>query len=226
MIASIHGDVISTLGPVRYCECEVLHTASNIFIGHKTPTLTRATDRSCNLLDSRQNVHDVALAIDQLATECLKWLRTAPWACVPETAHPAAKVTITVVAYFAPQQYLAPPAPDHVLDFEILGCCGVKKNSWPTDSRDMQTLRSPRSITPCPYRLGLGPFHGMLKTQASGRRSPENDAPEKAPASVTALPIFSSVAPHSRRLPVASSTGNRIVLPSDNLRHCLGIAQE
>jgi hypothetical protein len=40
MIASIHGDVISTLGPVRYCECEVLHTASNIFIGHKTPTLT------------------------------------------------------------------------------------------------------------------------------------------------------------------------------------------
>jgi hypothetical protein len=127
MIASIHGDVISTLGPVRYCECEVLHTASNIFIGHKTPTLTRATDRSCNLLDSRQNVHDVALAIDQLATECLKWLRTAPWACVPETAHPAAKVTTTVVAYFAPQQYLAPPAPDHVLDFEILGCCGVKK---------------------------------------------------------------------------------------------------
>jgi hypothetical protein len=38
MIASIHGDVISTLGPVRYCECEVLHTASNIFIGHKMPT--------------------------------------------------------------------------------------------------------------------------------------------------------------------------------------------
>jgi hypothetical protein len=41
MIASIHGDVIRTLGPVRYCECEVLHTASNIFIGHKTPILTR-----------------------------------------------------------------------------------------------------------------------------------------------------------------------------------------
>jgi hypothetical protein len=36
MIASIHGDVIRTLGPVWHCEREVLHTASNLFIEHKT----------------------------------------------------------------------------------------------------------------------------------------------------------------------------------------------
>jgi hypothetical protein len=35
MIASIHGDVIATVGPVQYPECEVLHTASDLFIGHK-----------------------------------------------------------------------------------------------------------------------------------------------------------------------------------------------
>src|SRR4051812_8344142 len=100
-----------------------------------------------------------------------------------------------------------------------------QKSTWPTDSRDMQKLRSPRSITPSPYRPGLDFFHGMLKIQASGRRSPKNDASEKAPASVTALPIFSSLAPHSRRLPVATSTGNGIALPSGNPRHRLGIAQ-
>jgi hypothetical protein len=36
MIASIHGDVIRTLGPVWHYEREVLHTASNLFIEHKT----------------------------------------------------------------------------------------------------------------------------------------------------------------------------------------------
>jgi hypothetical protein len=42
MIASIHGDVISTLGPVWHCECEALHIASNLFIEHKTPRYRRA----------------------------------------------------------------------------------------------------------------------------------------------------------------------------------------
>ena len=43
MIASIHGDVMRTLGPVWHCECEVLHTASDLFIGHKAlRSLTRA----------------------------------------------------------------------------------------------------------------------------------------------------------------------------------------
>jgi hypothetical protein len=36
IIASIHGDVIRTLGPVWHCECELLHTASDLFIGHKS----------------------------------------------------------------------------------------------------------------------------------------------------------------------------------------------
>jgi hypothetical protein len=35
MIASIHDDVIRTLGAVWHCEREVLHTASNLFIEHK-----------------------------------------------------------------------------------------------------------------------------------------------------------------------------------------------
>jgi hypothetical protein len=34
MIASIHGDVIATVGRAQYPECEVLHTASDLFIGH------------------------------------------------------------------------------------------------------------------------------------------------------------------------------------------------
>jgi hypothetical protein len=36
MIASIHGDVIRTVGLVEHCEREFLHTASNLFIEHKT----------------------------------------------------------------------------------------------------------------------------------------------------------------------------------------------
>jgi hypothetical protein len=34
MIASIHGDVIRTVGLVEHCEREFLHTASNLFIEH------------------------------------------------------------------------------------------------------------------------------------------------------------------------------------------------
>jgi hypothetical protein len=43
MIASIQGDVIRTLGPVWHCERELLHTASNLFIEHKTLRYPRAT---------------------------------------------------------------------------------------------------------------------------------------------------------------------------------------
>jgi hypothetical protein len=42
IIASIHGDVIRTLGPVWHCECEALHIASNLFIEHKTLRYRRA----------------------------------------------------------------------------------------------------------------------------------------------------------------------------------------
>jgi hypothetical protein len=41
MIASIHGDVIMTLGPVWNPERELLHTASNLFIEHKMPRYPR-----------------------------------------------------------------------------------------------------------------------------------------------------------------------------------------
>jgi hypothetical protein len=46
MIASIHGDVIRTLGPVWHCECEALHIASNLFIEHKTLRYLHAKDKS------------------------------------------------------------------------------------------------------------------------------------------------------------------------------------
>jgi hypothetical protein len=47
MIASIHGDVIRTVGPVWHCEREVLHTASNLFIEHKSrATLARVSELS------------------------------------------------------------------------------------------------------------------------------------------------------------------------------------
>jgi hypothetical protein len=46
MIASIHGDVIRTLGPVWHCECEALHTAAILFIEYKTPRYLHAKDKS------------------------------------------------------------------------------------------------------------------------------------------------------------------------------------
>jgi len=46
MIASIHGDVIRTLGPAWHRECEVLHMAWNLFIGDKALRCPHARDQN------------------------------------------------------------------------------------------------------------------------------------------------------------------------------------
>jgi ATP-dependent DNA ligase len=79
MIASIHGDVIRTVGPVRHCKCEVLHTASDLIIRHKSLRCLQARGNAGVLAFDTQCRYDAGMLV-----------RTPPSGfiepCLPSTA--------------------------------------------------------------------------------------------------------------------------------------------